>query len=130
MFTRTRFQQGSLTVKSRATGEKVWELRFYETNAQGQRVRRTVTVGALEEYPTESAARKSPIALAKMLGANSLTATTAATTPTFGALVARYELEEMPERYSTRASYASYLKTHIKPRWTDIPLDEVRPMPV
>jgi transposase len=35
----------------------------------------------------------------------------------FGALVKRYMHEAMPERYSTRKSYASILKRHILPQW-------------
>jgi hypothetical protein len=44
-------------------------------------------------------------------------------TLTVGALIARYEEEEMPERYSTRAAYQSNLDVHIKPRWVDTRLD-------
>jgi integrase len=36
----------------------------------------------------------------------------------------------MPERYSTRASYQSMLKNHIRPRWGDYPLDGFKPMAV
>ena len=35
----------------------VWELRYYETDSQGRRKRRSVTVGSLAEHPTESAVR-------------------------------------------------------------------------
>ena len=39
--------------------------------------------------------------------------------PDFGAVIARYEQEEMPERYSTRAAYESLINNHIRPRWAD-----------
>jgi hypothetical protein len=42
---------------------------------------------------------------------------TAAGAAEFGAVIARYEQEEMPERYSTRAAYQSYIKNQIRPRW-------------
>lgn len=119
-----------MTLKTRASGEKVWELRFYETNSQGVRERRAVTIGTLNKYPTESAARCAPEALATMLRANAESNSVTAPVPTVGAVIARFEREEMPERYSTRAAYRSMLKTHIKPRWEGIPLDEVRPMAV
>jgi integrase len=45
-------------------------------------------------------------------------------------VIARYEEEEMPERYSTSASYKSYIKKHIRPRWEDVPLDLVRSIAV
>jgi integrase len=47
-----------------------------------------------------------------------------------GTLIARYEAEEMPERYSTSASYKSYIKTHIKPRWESTSIQNVKPMAV
>jgi hypothetical protein len=34
-----------------------------------------------------------------------------------GTLIARYEVEEMPKRYSTGSAYQSYLDCHIKRRW-------------
>jgi hypothetical protein len=42
----------------------------------------------------------------------------------------RYEQEEMPERYSTRAAYQSYIKNQIRPRWADTPMSAVKPMAV
>jgi integrase len=50
--------------------------------------------------------------------------------PDFGAILARYEQEELPERYSTRSAYLSYINNHIKPRWADIPVGRIRPMVV
>ncbi len=38
--------------------------------------------------------------------------------------------EEMPERYSTSKSYRSNIKNHLKPRWGDYLLDQIRPMAV
>jgi integrase len=46
------------------------------------------------------------------------------------AVIARYEQEEMPERYSTRSAYQSYINNHIRPRWADTPLNAVKPMAV
>ena len=48
----------------------------------------------------------------------------------FGAVIARYEQEEMPERYSTSAAYQSYIKNQIRPRWADTPMSAVKPMAV
>lgn len=41
---------------------------------------------------------------------------------TFGTLLDRYRKEEMPERHSTYLAYRSYIETHIRPRWGDIPI--------
>ena len=131
-FTRTRFQKGSLVVKHRRRedAEDVWELRFYEAGSRGKRQRRSVTVGTLQQYPSESAARKSSIVQATLLRINAEQPLAVAVAPNFGAVVARYEAEEMPERYSTRAAYRSFIKLYIRRRWADTPLDMVKPMAV
>jgi hypothetical protein len=46
------------------------------------------------------------------------------------ATIARYEKEEMPERYSTRATYQSYINNQIRPRWAQTPMNAVKPMAV
>lgn len=130
MFTRTRYQQGSLQLKKRSTGEEVWEFRWYEPDEHGRRKRRAATVGSLEQYPTESAAKKSAKVQAQLLSINSEHTQAGIHTPSFGALLARYEHEEMPERYSTRAAYQSHIDKHLRPRWADTPLHMVKPMAV
>ena len=70
MFTRTRYQYGSLETKERKKGKEVWEFRYYEPDARGERQRRAVMVGTREDYPTESAARKSPEVQAILLRLN------------------------------------------------------------
>jgi integrase len=129
LFTRTRYQYGSLETKERKKGKEVWEFRYYEIDSQGSRQRRAITVGTLDEYPTESAARKSSLVQAVLLRINAEQPATAVTT-LCGAVIARYEQEEMPERYSTKAAYQSYIDNHIRPRWTDTPLNAVKPMAV
>ncbi len=129
MFTRTRYQYGSLETKERKKGKEVWEFRYYEPDARGERQRRAVMVGTREEYSTESAARKSPVVQAILLRLNA-EQPSAAGAANFGAVIARYEQEEMPERYSTSAAYQSYIKNQIRPRWADTPMSAVKPMAV
>jgi integrase len=52
------------------------------------------------------------------------------TAPSFGAVIARYEEEEMPERHSTSTSYRSLINKHIRPRWSDVQVHAVKPMAV
>lgn len=130
MFTRTRYQYGSLERKQRQTGEEVWEFRYYETDSKGERQRRSATVGTVVEYPTESAARKSPLVQAILLQINADRPQSAIVVPEFGAVLARYELEEMPDRDSTAASYESYIRKHIRPRWAEVLVDRITPMVV
>lgn len=108
----------------------VWEFRYYETDSQGGRQRRTATVGSLVEYPSESAARKSPDVQALLLRINAEAARPGTPAPTLGAVIARYEKEEMPERYSTSASYKSNIKMHIRPRWEDVPVAGLKALAV
>ena len=131
MFTRTRYQNGSLRVKSRDNGLRVWEFRFYEPLTDGTgRVLRAATVGTVQEYPSEAAARKSPAAQAIVLRINAEHPLGPVTASTVGALIARYEKEEMPTRYSTRVSYQSFIDRYIRPRWAETPITGVRPMAV
>jgi len=130
LFTRTRYQYGSLDRKQRQTGEEVWEFRYYETDSRGERQRRAVTVGTVADYPNESAARKSSLVQAILLQINAERPQTAIVVPEFGAVLARYELEEMPERASTAASYESYIRQHIRPRWAEVPVNRITSMAV
>jgi integrase len=130
MFTRTRYQYGTLEPKQRKNGGMIWEFRFYETNTQGGRERRSTTVGSVAQYPTESAVRKSPAVQSLLLRINQEAPQAGISPPSFGTVIAKYEEEEMPERYSTSAAYKSYIKNYIRPRWSDVPLDAVKSMAV
>lgn len=131
MFTRTRYQNGSLRVKKRGNGSKVWEFRYYEPLSDGNgRGLRAVTVGSLQDYPTEAAARKSDAVQAIILRINAEHTLGPITASTVAALIARYESEELTARYSTRESYKSYLDNYIRPRWGEVPIASVRAMAV
>ena len=131
MFTRTRYQNGSLRMKKRGNGLKVWEFRYYEPLPEGTaRGLRAVTVGTLLDYPTEASARKSAAVQAIILRINAEHTLGPITASTVGALIARYEEEELPARYSTRASYQSYLDNYIRPRWGETQIASVRAMAV
>src|SRR3984885_2545723 len=110
LFTRTRYQYGRLETKERKKGKEVWEFRYYEPDARGKRQRRAVMVGTREEYSTESAARKSPVVQAILLRLNA-EQPGAVGAANFGAVIARYKQEEMPERYSTSAAYSRTSRT-------------------
>ncbi len=128
---RTRYQNGSLRVKSRENGLRVWEFRYYEPLPDGTgRSLRAVTVGTLQEYPSESAVRRSPTVQAIILRINAEHPLEPVTASTLGALIARYEKEELPARYSTRASYQSHLDNYIRPRWGGVPIVSVKSMAV
>jgi integrase len=91
---------------------------------------RAVTVGTVQKYPTESAIRKSCEVQAIVMRINAEHPLGPVTASTVGALIARYEKEEMPERYSTRASYRTFIDGYIRPRWAETALASVKPMAV
>jgi integrase len=117
-------------MQKRGNGLKVWEFRYYEPGPDGGRASRAATIGTVEEYSTESEARKSPGVQAILLRINAAHPLGPVTVSTCGALIARYEREEMPARYSTRSSYQSFIDRHIRPRWSETPISGVRPMAV
>jgi integrase len=117
-------------VKVRENGLRVWEFRYYEPSAGTGRSLRAVTVGTVQEYPTESAARKSPAVQAIVLRINAEHPLGPVTASTVGALISRYQQEEMPARYSTRVSYQSFIQGYIRPRWAETPIASIKPMAV
>ncbi|MGH9598591.1 MAG: hypothetical protein ACRD27_01900, partial [Terracidiphilus sp.] len=114
----------------RRRGPAAWEFRYYvaDGDGPGRRKRQHTTIGTLEQYPTAAAARKAVQVL--LLDLNAEAPRAEVEVPTFGTLADKFVAEEMPERYSTRKSYESMLRTHIRPRWGDYPLDRVKPMVV
>ena len=52
-----RYQHGYLRCKQRKKGTSSWEYMWREQDASGKRVRRTMVIGTVEEYPTEQLAR-------------------------------------------------------------------------
>ena len=125
MFTRSRYQFGSLRKKRRAKGPDAWEFRFYEQIGKSRK-RKHMTVGTVDQYRNEAAARQAVAALLLKLNSEAPRVEVV----TFAALMDRYIDEELPERFSTRISYLSVVNTHIRPKWADFPLDKIRPMAV
>ncbi|HZY61262.1 MAG TPA: site-specific integrase [Edaphobacter sp.] len=128
MIDRTRYQFGSVTLKKRAKGADVWEFRYYETQADGTRKRKATFVGTTNQYRNKSDARVAVEALLLKLNEEKPQHHLGAVT--FGAICDRYIEEELPQRYSTRKSYLSNIKLHIRPRWERYLLHQIRPMVV
>src|SRR5450631_176607 len=125
---RACYQFGSLVIKKRAKGSDAWEFRYYESKADGERTRKTCTIGNVDKYKTEAQARKAIKAL--LLKLNSETPLQRMAVVSFGGICDRYMQEELPERYSTRKSYLSNIELHLKPRWGNYLLEKIRPMAV
>lgn len=128
MFTRTRYQYGSLRLKKRQKGPDVWEFRYYDYDSDARKVRKYITIGTKQKYPTESDARTKVQSLLLRLNAEAPQAEWEV--PNFGVLLDKFIEEEMPSRYSTAAAYRSVIKNHLRPKWSDYPLDRFRPMAI
>jgi integrase len=126
LLVRTRYQYGSLRLRKRERGPDVWEFRYYETDAKGQRKRTSVILGDRNQYATETQARKATQALLLQFNGESPRAEVEAAS--FGALLDRYIEHELSERYSTRKSHLSNIRVQIRPRWEEYPLDKMKPM--
>jgi integrase len=122
---RVRYQFGSLQLVKGAKLD-VWTFRFYQPGADGNREYRRIRVGTTEQYPTETAALKALEGLRLSVNSGKLQVAN----PTFGAVVERYQREELPERPSTRFSYKSLLKKWIQPKWGDFSVTEIRTLEV
>jgi integrase len=126
---RTRYQYGSVEIDKRITGPDVWLYRWWETTSDGRKTRRGFTVGTVEEYKTQAQALKA--AEGTRLLINDGIASRAPVL--FGAVLDRFLLEQKQEEeaeqitHSTYVSYRSMISQHIRPKWGDVSLQDVRP---
>ena len=81
-------------------------------------------------YPTEAAARKSDTVPSDHSADQCRAYPRPVTTSTVGALIARYENEELPARCSTLEWYKFHLDNYIRPRWGQMPIASVTAMAV
>lgn len=125
---RTRHQKGSLKQIARASGHKVWVLRWRESAADGRRIPKKLVVGSVRDLPNEKAARE----CLKSLGLNiNLDRSEGAWPPqSFSELVAHYRMKELAadnerKAYSTKRCYEDYLTNWIVPRWGEYSLARI-----
>jgi len=123
---RTRYQFGTIERKKRKIGPDVWVLRYYVQNASGGRSYASRIIGNLKQYPTETLARRAAEAIRMEANPEKPGYVPA----TLGAVIDRYSREDLPERYSTRSSYLSCLRVHIKPKWGNCSLEELANAPL
>ena len=141
---RARYQRGSLRRIRRKDGTKVWEYRWRETQKDGTCKRRSMIVGSIEDYPTESLAQAEVDDL--RLNINSFTSDQLIKDISVGALVNHYREHELPDifykdepdkipdeprkSWSTQDTYDGYLRKWILPRWRSYRLSEVKAVAV
>jgi integrase len=112
-----RFTRGSVVFDKR---RKTWNFLRWDDGK-----RRSKLIGTLREYPSKSAAWRA---------AQEIIQQTEVPRPQTGetvrSVIARYEVERMPARFSTAQTYRSFLKNHVIPRWGDTLIQDVQPRPV
>jgi len=142
VFTRKRYQFGSFRKVERRRGPAVWEFRYRDSGSLG-RPQRQLTLST-SKFPTEAQARRHVEALLWKL--NSDTPYNVNDEMTFGTLadlfiedehlrdISKLKAGESNEfgtlKVSTAKSYLQLIETHIRPRWGDAKLREVKAAPV
>lgn len=125
---RIRFQQGSLRLYERAVGDRAWEYRWYETQIDGTRRRRSTYIGTVREFPTEASAQKAVAALRANINAE--TPRTQIEAISFSTLTQHYREKEMCEgagkTFATNRTNEGYLERWILPRWSSYRLKDVK----
>jgi integrase len=124
---RERYQHGHVRKVTRSGGGWAWEYFYRETGPDGKRRQRVQTFSG-DEFPTEAAVWKAIEGQLASLNANTLAGKVAYT---FGQLIDRYLKEELPTlAWSTQCTNRSLLETHIRPRWGDTRLTDVKALAV
>jgi integrase len=126
-------QQGSIIMSVRKHGPAVWQFRWSESGAQGQRVYRKRVVGTIEEYADSEAVREAfkglvakPAPMIQQMKPVVMT---------LAELCQHFQERELVQddswrSYSTRKNYSFLLKRWITPRWGNFGLSEVRTIEV
>ncbi len=125
---RIRYQEGSLWLYERKKRDQAWEYRWYETQLDGTRKRRSCFIGTLSEYPTEAAAKKAVAALRANI--NSETPRGHIDAISFETLTQHYRERELSEgsgkTFKTINVNEGYLGRWITPRWSSYRLKDIK----
>jgi integrase len=126
-------QHGCLERMSRKRGSAVWQIRWSETGANGKRLYHKKTVGTVEQYADESAARAAIAGLALEL--NPGARPTDSGFMTIAQRCDHFEQRELSKEntwrsHATKKIYKAYLTRWIRPQWQDYRLSEVRTIKV
>ena len=121
---RTRYQHGTIELKERARGPAIWQFRWRDKTGK----RMSEEIGTTSKYQTRSAVdRCSKVAYLRMKINSDQPAVPG---ERFGVVLERYVQEEIPKRFSTKHAYLSYINNHIRPKWGEFSLTQVKPLAV
>jgi integrase len=125
-----RYQNGCVILSKNGSGERVWLFRWYETQADGERVRRKKVIGPLDQYKNKAAAEKA--ATRFRLAINSGKRNDLSSSITMSQLITHFRARELADlgddgrAYSTRDRYECNLNAWIEPRWGSTRIDEIK----
>jgi integrase len=121
---RRTYQFGWLERQERNGRPAMWLYRYREMNAEGHYRKRCITLGSVEEFPSEALAWRA----AEHLRLHANRANPQARIPTVQAVADRYRNEVLPHRtrLSTRTFYRPWLDRYILPQWGAYRLSDVR----
>ena len=128
-----RHQYGHLRSVKRKTGPPAWEYLWRETDRSGNRVRRNVVIGTLEEYPTEELAQAAVNGLRACINEDRNRQSLQAVF--ISDLIDHYLQTELTEQagwhaHATRIVYREFLKRWIRPRWGSANIRDIRTIAV
>jgi integrase len=121
----TRYQYGDLRIRKRKKGPAVWQFR-YSVNGR----RKSVLIGTVEKLPTKADAERAVEHL--RIKINAQNPQQQLHSVTVGALIDRFMQEYAPRycRKLTASVYRSLFENHIRPKWGNEFLHNVKPMAV
>jgi integrase len=129
---RTRYQQGSLTIEKRKKGADVYVYRWREVGADGKPTRRKRIIGPRSTFPSKAAAMKAVDGL--RLDINSEAVAISSAPLTVSELIDHYRQTELGENSSktmrTKEVYEHQLAKVIAPKWGSHRLKDVKPIAV
>ena len=125
---RNRYQFGSLELRKRTKGPDVWLFRYWDRQNPSA-TRPSITLGTVEDYPTQADARRAAEGLRLEIN-HGLPVREAVT---FQGLIDRYVNEEIEKgdlAHTTKEPDLNRINKHISPKWGMCLLGEVKPYPV
>lgn len=125
---RNRYQFGNLELQKRIKGPAVWIFR-YRDREQPDVTRPAITLGTVEDYPSQTEARRAAEGLRLKIN-NGLPLREVVT---FQGLVDRYIREEIEQgelAHTTKETELNRIHKHVSPRWGKCLLKDVKPYPV
>jgi integrase len=124
--TRNRYQEGSIDRIKRAKGPDVWVFRWRESLPDGRRVQKKKTIGSVKRFKTESDAKKAVETLRAEVNAQQELLGVMTFRELWGDFAAKELRGEAADRSETTISlYETNAKTHLLPKWGDLPITKI-----